>query len=524
MQNGQPTCIKTLGEFMDWVDRLGPRKCLFRGLPNQEHSIEASAWRRLKNEHDRNNIDKLLEINEGLIKDVRSRGYMKEKGSELHDLEILAELQHFRAATCLIDFSYSAQVALWFACGESFKDPPNSEELLKGKVSVVFANPDRIQEVTPEMSKQDISFFFEANADGTYPLYWWEPSELNSRIPPQHSVFLFGGDGTIEPNVECIIPAEDKRAIRDSIEGFSQTTETTLFPDFEGFIYQRTQYRPYVPEGYESYRAAGYKASQRGDHEEAISCFEEAILLDSTEADVYYMCGESRYYLNQFADAISDFDQAIKLKKDDLNYYRLRGYARFALDQSENAKDDFVKALELAQQFEDTPVMNSIIDSIRFKLREINLQIAQGDQWTLERFKELVPEEIREHYDSRIEGDELYSLGANLQTLLQDEGWKLERRFGRSYFVFCYERRRVFGVNLFRNPRLAIWGTKVDESKFSEFDNKPVYYPVHQQWIFPRGTTVENLSDILESVYNDVQSEEQITFPDGQPAEQATLF
>ena len=49
MQNEQPT-IKTLGEFMDWVDRLRPRKCLFRGLPNREHSTEASAWRRLKNE------------------------------------------------------------------------------------------------------------------------------------------------------------------------------------------------------------------------------------------------------------------------------------------------------------------------------------------------------------------------------------------------------------------------------------------------------------------------------------------
>ena len=515
MQNEQQTKIKTLGAFMDWVDELRPRICLFRGLPNKKHDIEASAWRRLKNEHDRNNIDKLLEINEGLIKDVRSRGYMKEKGSELHDLEILAELQHFRAATCLIDFSYSAQVALWFACGESFKDPPNSEELSKGKVSVVFANPDRIQEVTPEMSKQDISFFFEANADGTYPLYWWEPSELNSRIPPQHSVFLFGGDGTIEPNVECIIPAEDKPAIRDSIEGFSQTTETTLFPDFEGFIYQRTQYRSYVPEGYESYRAAGYKASQRGDHEEAISCFEEAILLDSTEADVYYMCGESRYYLNQFADAISDFDQAIKLKKDDLNYYRLRGYARFALDQFKDARDDLEKALELAQQAEDT----TLIVSIQSKLHEINLQTTSDDQWTPERFKELVPQNIREHYDTRVGDEKLYSLGAELQSLIQQKELRLERRFGRSYFVFRYGRRRVFGVNLFRTPRLVVWGPETLESKFSELEHKPTYYPVHRQWVFPRETTVEELQDILESIYNDIQGEEQtVVLDNGQMA------
>ena len=508
MQNEQPTQIKTLGAFMDWVDQyqLGSRKCLFRGLPNQEHTIEASAWRRMKNEQDNNNIEKFLKINEGLITDARDRGYDKKDERKLRDLEILAELQHFRAATFLVDFSYSAQVALWFACGESFKDPPNSKELSDGKVSVVFVNPDRIQEVTPEMSKQDISFFFEANADGTYLLYLWEPSELNSRIPPQQSVFLFGGDRTIEPNVECIIPTEDKSAIRDSIEGILRITEPTLFPDFEGFIYQRTQYRPYIPPGYERLRAAGYKSSQRGDHEEAISYFEDAIRLDSTDADVYYMCGESRYYLNQFADAISDLDQAIELKDDDLNYYRLCGYAKFALSQFDEAKKDLEKALELSELIEDP----RLIDSIRSKLHQIDLQTTQGDQWTPERFKELVPEHIRAHYDIRIGDEELYKLGADLQSLIQQKGWRLERRLGRYYFVFRYGNQSTFGVNLFRNPRLAIWGTEADEPKFSECEHKPTYYPPHGQWLFPREATVEELRDIFESTYNDIQSEEQV--------------
>ena len=510
MQNEQPTYIKTLGEFMDWVDRLGPRKCLFRGLPNQEHSIEASAWRRLKNEQDSNNIDKLLEINNGLIRDARLRGYGEKDEQKRSDLEILAELQHFRAATFLIDFTYSPQVALWFACRESFKDSQNSKELSDGKVCMVYVDLDRILEVPPELS-QDISLFFEANADGTYPLYWWEPGELNSRILQQHSVFLFGTTRTIEPDGKCIILADDKRAILDSIEGFSQTTETTLFPDFDGFVYQRTQYRPYVPEDYERYRAAGYRASQSGDYKDAIPYFDEALRLNPTEADVYYWRGESKYHLRKFEDAIPDFNKAIKLKDDDLNYYRFRGYTKQSIDQFKDARDDFVKALELAQQSEDTPVMNSIIDSIQFKLREINLQIAQGDQWTPERFKELVPEEIREHYDSRIEGDELYSLGANFQTLLQDEGWKLDRRFGRYYFVYCHGRKRVFGVNLFGVPRLAIWGTESMESEFSQLECVPTYYPWHKQWVFPREVTVEKLRETFKSISSDDWKWEQAT-------------
>ena len=126
---------------MDWADELRPEKCLFRGLPNQKHSIEASAWRRLTNEQDSNNIDKLLEINEGLIRDARFRGFDSKDDRKLSDLEILAELQHFRASTFLIDFTYSAQVALWFACQQRFKDPHNSKELSDGKVCAVFVNP-----------------------------------------------------------------------------------------------------------------------------------------------------------------------------------------------------------------------------------------------------------------------------------------------------------------------------------------------------------------------------------------------
>ena len=505
---------------MDWVDELRPEKCLFRGLPNQKHSIEASAWRRMTNEQDSNNIDKLLEINEGLIRDARLRGFDSKDDRKLSDLEILAELQHFRASTFLIDFTYSAQVALWFACQERFKDLHNSKELSDGKISAVFVNPDRIVEVTPELLNQDISVFFETDADGRNPLYWWEPGELNSRIPPQHSVFLFGADRTIEPDRECIILKANKRMILDSIEGFSQTIETTLFPDFDGFIQQRTQDRPYVPEDYESYRAAGYRAYRWEDYEKAISYFDKIIRQDSTDADVYHWRGEAKHYLGQYEEAIDDFDKAIELKDDDMNYYQSRGYAWLYLNQYDKGKDNLEKALELAKLTNDTDHMESIprlLSSIAFQIDEVN-------QLTPDMFKKLVPTEISEHYDTRVGDEELYKLGADLQSLIQQKKWKLERRFGRSYFVFCYGRRRVFGVNLFRNPRLAIWGTEVDESKFSEFDNKPVYYPVHQQWVFPRGATVENLSDILESVYNDVQSEEQITFPDGQPAEQATLF
>ena len=142
MAQKEPTEITTLNQFIEWIDQLKEQtehsnlgRCLFRGLSNKEHSIEASAWRRLTHEADRKNLERFLEINRGLINDARLYEHDRKNGRELKDLEILAELQHFRAATCLIDFTYSAQVALWFACQSSHKKSPDSEELADGKVA-----------------------------------------------------------------------------------------------------------------------------------------------------------------------------------------------------------------------------------------------------------------------------------------------------------------------------------------------------------------------------------------------------
>ena len=40
------------------------------------------------------------------------------------DLEILGDLQHNGAATCLVDFSKNLLVSLWFACGNNAKEEP----------------------------------------------------------------------------------------------------------------------------------------------------------------------------------------------------------------------------------------------------------------------------------------------------------------------------------------------------------------------------------------------------------------
>ena len=536
MVQEKPIQITTLNQFIEWVEQLKEQtehsnlgRCLFRGLSNKEYSIEASAWRRLMDQADQNNLEKLLEINRGLINDARLYEHDRENGRELTDLEILAKLQHFRVATCLIDFTYSAQVALWFACQSSHKKTPDSEELADGKVCVIFDKPSKIRQITPELLNQGLDYFFETGEDGVYPLYQWQPRQLNNRIFPQYSVFLFGGDRIIEPDRECSIPAISKEKILASLEDFSQMTEATLFPDFEGFVYQRTQERPYnVPD----YKRRGYSAHQEGRYEEAIIDYDEAIYRNPNDTETYTLRGHAKIQLEQYGEAIADFDEAISRDPDNTSAYHGRGTANYFLYQNEpaiadfsetirlnpndrrsykfrgdvkrdigrldEAREDYQKALELAQQVDDTLLIASITPA----LQEIDSLAVENRGWGPERFEALVPENLRDTYEGPNGSAELYSLGADLQSLIQEQGWELTLRFGVKHIFFFSGNIRLFGFNLFSTrPRFTFCGITQEEARAVVPQYEFTAYPQYSQLVCQRGPTVTDLRPLFEFVY-----------------------
>ena len=134
---------------------------------------------------------------------IKLRNYDKREGKLLSELELLADLQHHQAATCLLHFTHNALVALWFACEESDTD---------GKVLVVnTADESTFLEITSEdmvdKSIEDILEFKTRGTDATAevsaqgppvqsqdgPRFWyWTPAHLNERITAQDSLFLFG--------------------------------------------------------------------------------------------------------------------------------------------------------------------------------------------------------------------------------------------------------------------------------------------------------------------------------------------
>ena len=319
MQKEGQMRITTLNEFMEWAQQLPAGECLFRGVPDEQYGIQASAYRRPKKE-DRG-AEKFLQINRSLIRDVRLRGYDERNGRKLHDLEILAELQHFGAATCLMDFTYSAQVALWFACQPDSKTPQDSLSFPNGKVFAVYNKLSYFREITPELLEKEINYFFQGSKVGiAQELYQWEPRQQNNRIIAQQSIFLFG-DSQINVGDKCVILESSKQDILTALQQVSGITEAMLFPDFDGFARLRGEDIPYTQLSASEYRKRGDQAFRRGEYSEAIADYDEAIRLNPTDAVLYRERGGARVEMRDLEGAFGDFSETIRLNPDDAFAY-----------------------------------------------------------------------------------------------------------------------------------------------------------------------------------------------------------
>ena len=83
---------------------------VYRGQANEAWQMESGAARRIKltREGDDGSLlpsISMVEYQNNLLTDARQKGFGLVNGRRLPDLELLTELQHFGAATCLLDFT-----------------------------------------------------------------------------------------------------------------------------------------------------------------------------------------------------------------------------------------------------------------------------------------------------------------------------------------------------------------------------------------------------------------------------------
>lgn len=346
------TGINPLDSFLNWSKRFKQGEYVFRGVPNEDWGIEASAFRRpLEKERD---FEKFLQINKELIRDAKLRGHGEKDGRQLKPLEILAELQHFNAATCLIDFTYSAQVALWFACEPYPKkiDDNNSKSEHKsknGKVYAVRNLPPRFKEITPTLLEEDdITIFLKDEVDSQ--LYSWQPTQQNHRIIAQQSVFLFGVY-EFEADDEYIIDADNKQDILIELQKISGISEDKLFPDFEGFARIRGVETPYTELTASAYKDSAFLAYDRGEYENAVNDCDVAIEKNPNYDEAYNLRGQAKVHLQLQEEALVDFDEAIRLNSEYAEAFYNRAKIKNSLGEYGQSLSDFDEVIRLKSDY-----------------------------------------------------------------------------------------------------------------------------------------------------------------------------
>lgn len=191
-------------------ETIGLSVSVYRGQGDRLWGLESAAYRRLKHilNKERPGTDDHINYNEQLLETARLKGLHQRGFRELCDLELLAELQHLGAATCLMDFTWNAGVALL-----------SVETRLKAD--------------------------FPYETDAQWPIesslltehhWYWTPEGLNSRIQKQDSAFVFNGSGIWpEPYPTVRVRRRDKASLLGELRILLNISEEALFGDIHGF-------------------------------------------------------------------------------------------------------------------------------------------------------------------------------------------------------------------------------------------------------------------------------------------------
>lgn len=217
--------------------------------------IRSGAAVRLYHQFNRTQYDYVAYL-KNLINELKSR--YPEKYEGYSDLELLAELQHKGAATCLVDFSTNFLISLWFATqdyantekhiGYVFCYDTNTDAIERN--NLVFLNKDKEQlDIEKLIGKTSQTLNFQGKPLCRF--FLWKPSNINSRIARQDSVFVFGIEKfEVEEHPVFVLPIPPhwKEPIQRVLKDFFGITGETLYADAAGVATANTKSNPLKPQ------------------------------------------------------------------------------------------------------------------------------------------------------------------------------------------------------------------------------------------------------------------------------------
>lgn len=343
--------VSNLSEYISEVQKnqsTNPGNYVFRGQSSITYHLSSSAARRIRKTTFQDKINEKTSIpqpffivyHEQLLNDIKMKGLDRIEGRGLSEIEILAELQHNGAATCLLDFTYNALVALWFACsGDSNND------------CVVYlidiSNKSKYQKVEFGVSSENIAFFLNQSPqkipgppekdediiddndnditinqyeDWTIPKIWyWEAPKINQRIPIQQSIFIFGKPD-LEYDYKIVISQKAKKTILKELHETFNINERTLYPDFSGYAkFHRVENDFHLWPNYSLIQASNVCIDEKKDTDIAESIVLKALCIDTIHSEpeelirIFRKIGKLDYLIEEIERYLKLFPKDVRL-------------------------------------------------------------------------------------------------------------------------------------------------------------------------------------------------------------------
>ncbi len=357
----------TIEKYLNDINTFRGR-CAFRGQADSKWKLHSAATRRLIKHSGGENItqgaifsDTYISYHRDvLIEPARTNGFGIDDGHEISDLQLLAKLQHFGAATGLLDFTWDPLVALWFACEQDNCD---------GKVFAIDLNdPVKFQRISSNTENQGLEETFLSQGNPAKQLYW-EPithGEATPRVLRQRSVFVIGRPVVPEDLAEIIaINASDKAKLRKELKDIFDIDELSLFKDVHGFaIANDAEASIQRMDDPNYYLFQANQFYQQGDYDEAISCYDDCVRLVPDVSELYFLRGNAKAEKKDYHSAKLDYDLAVANQDKpyfsmrsqtnirfnlNINYpvYFNRGNVKSELEDYEGAIEDYTEAVRL---------------------------------------------------------------------------------------------------------------------------------------------------------------------------------
>ena len=232
------------------------------------------------------------------------------------------------------------------------------------------------------------------------------------------------------------------------------------------------------------------RALSEADTNEAIKLLDEALLLNSMNADIYFHKGWLYYKLGQYENALIQFDQLVKLDGFPDRGLRGRAVAYFKLKKFEEALVDLKDLNELNESFE----ISNLMIGVKVLLNYPSVEIIEN----LNALVEMYPDEsnafnLRSNY-FREKGDYANALSDIYEAL------QLDTENGLAYSTLaeikaCQKEYQEF----YRNFELAI-KYKFDSNQILEEDIFPIYLPFFKEERFIKLLEKYNKFDTIEKI------------------------